>query len=56
MVSAVATNAFLPATLWSFEAGPFPADHTTGWHLLFHNLHYLPLIGTVLAWYVLTAT
>lgn len=54
MVSAIATvNAFLPATLWAFGRGPLPADHATGWHLLFHNLHYLPLMGTVLAWYAL---
>jgi cytochrome c oxidase subunit I len=54
MVSAVATlNVFLPAALWAFGLGGRPTDHTTGWHLLFHNLHYLPLMGTVLAWYVL---
>jgi len=54
MVSAVATlNVFLPAALWAFGLGGEPTDHTTGWHLLFHNLHYLPLMGTVLAWYVL---
>ncbi|MCK6454078.1 MAG: cbb3-type cytochrome c oxidase subunit I [Alphaproteobacteria bacterium] len=54
MVSAVATvNAFLPAARWAFGWGEIPVDHATGWHLLFHNLHYLPLMGTVLAWYVL---
>jgi cytochrome c oxidase subunit I len=54
MVSAVATlNVFLPAALWAFGLGGRPADHTAGWHVLFHNLHYLPLLGTVLAWYVL---
>lgn len=54
MVTGVATvNAFLPATLWAFGLAEMPADHSTGWHLLFHNLHYLPLMGTVLAWYVL---
>lgn len=53
-VSGVATlNAFLPAALWAFDLGPLPADHSTGWHLLFHNLHYLPLMGTVLIWYAL---
>jgi cytochrome c oxidase subunit 1 len=30
-----------------------PANHSTGWHLLFHNLHYLPLMGTVIIWYAL---
>ncbi len=54
MVSSVATvNAFLPAALWAFGWGEVPADHSTGWHLLFHNLHYLPLMGTVLVWYAL---
>ena len=54
IVSAMATlNVFLPAALWAFGLSGQPTDHTTGWHLLFHNLHYLPLMGTVLAWYVL---
>jgi cytochrome c oxidase subunit I len=54
MVSGLATvYVFLPAALWAYGLGPPPADHSTGWHLLFHNLHYLPLMGTVLAWYVL---
>lgn len=47
-------NAFLPAALWALGAGPRPVDHATGWHILFHNLHYLPLMGTVLIWYALT--
>jgi cytochrome c oxidase subunit I len=54
MVSAVAAvNAFLPAALWAFEKGPLPADYATGWHVLFHNMHYLPLMATVVTWYVL---
>ena len=54
MVSGIATlNAFLPASLWAFGWTEMPADHSTGWHLLFHNLHYLPLMGTVLIWYAL---
>jgi cytochrome c oxidase subunit 1 len=54
MVSGVATlNAFVPATLWAVGLLEMPAEHSTGWHLLFHNLHYLPLMGTVLIWYVL---
>lgn len=55
VVSALAaTNAFLPGVLWALGAGPFPADHATQWHILFHNLHYLPLMATVLVWSVLT--
>lgn len=54
MVSAIAAvNAFLPAALWSFGLRPLPAEHSTGWHILFHNLHYLPLMATVLVWYVM---
>lgn len=54
IVSAIAAaNAFLPAALWAFGAGPMPAEYSTGWHILFHNLHYLPLMATVLIWYVL---
>lgn len=54
MVSGVAMlNAFLSPALWAFGWIGMPADHSTGWHLLFHNLHYLPLMGTVLIWYAL---
>jgi cytochrome c oxidase subunit 1 len=54
IVSALAAvNAFLPAALWAFEKGPLPADYATGWHILFHNMHYLPLMATVVTWYVL---
>ena len=54
MVSSLATlNTFLPAAAWAFGWGQEPANHSTGWHLLFHNLHYLPLMGTVIIWYAL---
>ena len=54
MVSSVATlYTFLPATAWAFGYGSEPSHHATGWHLLFHNLHYLPLMGTVIVWYAL---
>lgn len=54
MVSGIAAiHAFLPPVLWALGLGAFPADHGTGWHILFHNLHYLPLMATVLVWYVL---
>lgn len=56
MVSAVAAaNAFLPPLLWSLGLAAFPADHGSEWHILFHNLHYLPLMATVIVWYVMTA-
>lgn len=51
--SMAAVNAFLPNLLWGLGAGPFPAGATTDWHILFHNMHYLPLMATVLVWYAL---
>ncbi len=54
IVSSIAmTNAFAPAALWAIGATDAPADHAAAWHLLFHNLHYLPLMGVVLIWYAL---
>lgn len=54
LVSALAMLlVFGPAAVWSLGWAAEPAEHQTGWHLLFHNLHYLPLMGTVLVWYVL---
>lgn len=44
---------FLPGVFWSLGIGPFPASHTTRWHIVFHNMHYLPLMATVILWYVL---
>lgn len=53
-VSSIAmTNAFAPAALWAIGAADAPTDHAAAWHLLFHNLHYLPLMGVVLIWYAL---
>ncbi|MCL4747564.1 MAG: cbb3-type cytochrome c oxidase subunit I [Burkholderiaceae bacterium] len=48
-----AVRAFLPGALWSLELGPFPASQGTDWHVVFHNMHYLPLMATVILWYVL---
>ena len=54
MVSSIAmAMTFLPAFLWSLGWGEEPARQSTYWHLLFHNLHYLPLMGTVLLWYAM---
>jgi len=54
IVSAIAAiHAFFPAARWALGLGPLPAEHSTSWHILFHNMHYLPLMATVLVWYVL---
>lgn len=49
-----AVNAFLPNLSWAFGYGAFPAHAATEWHILFHNLHYLPLMAAVLTWYAIT--
>jgi cytochrome c oxidase subunit 1 len=52
LVSAVAAfNVFLPAAIWAAGWRAMPSNHTAGWHLLFHNMHYLPLMGSVVIWY-----
>lgn len=48
-----ALYAFLPGVFWALGVGPFPASHSTRWHIVFHNMHYLPLMATVILWYVL---
>ena len=48
-----ALRAFVPGLLWALGVGPFPVSHSTNWHIVFHNLHYLPLMATVILWYVL---
>jgi cytochrome c oxidase subunit 1 len=54
IVSAIAAvNAFLPNLLWALGLAGFPHDAITAWHILFHNLHYLPLMATVLVWYAM---
>jgi cytochrome c oxidase subunit I len=56
MVSAIAgANASVPAALWTYGlAGDGAvAGYTMSWSVLFHNVHYLPLMATVVLWYVL---
>ncbi|MFQ5983977.1 MAG: cbb3-type cytochrome c oxidase subunit I [Alphaproteobacteria bacterium] len=54
VVSALAAlNLFLPAMRWALGLSPMPAEYTMGWHVLFHNVHYLPLMAAVVLWYVL---
>lgn len=44
---------FVPGVLWALGVGSFPLSHGTRWHIVFHNMHYLPLMATVILWYVL---
>lgn len=54
IVSAIGgVNAFFPALLWTFGLREAVAGYTMGWSVLFHNMHYLPLMATVVLWYVL---
>lgn len=55
IVSAIAgVNAFLGPLLWTFGMGEsVGGGYTMSWHVLFHNMHYLPLMATVVLWYVL---
>jgi cytochrome c oxidase subunit 1 len=48
-----ALHTFLPGLLWALGLGEFPDNHGTNWHIVFHNMHYLPLMATVILWYVL---
>lgn len=53
VTSIASVIAFWPALRWILGWGEFPSDYEIGWHVLFHNLHYLPLMATVVTWYVL---
>lgn len=53
VTSVASAAAFWPALRWMLGWGDFPQLYDVGWHILFHNLHYLPLMATVVMWYVL---
>ena len=54
MVTAMAAlNAFLPSMLWAFGLRAADPHFIVDWSILFHNVHYLPLMATVVIWYVL---
>lgn len=53
VTSIASVVAFWPALRWMAGWGDFPNFYSVGWHILFHNLHYLPLMATVVVWYVL---
>ncbi len=48
-----AVNAFASPLIWAMGEGQLSTNYTMGWNLLFHNVHYLPLMATVVMWYVL---
>lgn len=53
-VSVVASvNAYLPPLLSTAGiAVETPAGYLMNWAVLFHNMHYLPLVSAVIVWYV----
>ena len=52
--SMAAINIFLPAASWAFGTSQtISMGYVMGWNLLFHNVHYLPLMATALVWYTL---
>jgi len=54
LVAAVAgANAFLPPLFWTLGLRESVAGYAMSWSVLFHNMHYLPLMATVVLWYVL---
>lgn len=57
MVAAVISLlAYVPAAQMAFGMRPIFRNfsYTMSWAVLFHNMHYLPLMSTVLVWYALT--
>jgi len=54
MVSAVAgINAYVPPLLWTMGLREAVVGYEMSWSVLFHNMHYLPLMATVVLWYIL---
>jgi len=54
MVAAVAgINAYVPPLLWTMGLREAVVGYEMSWSVLFHNMHYLPLMATVVLWYIL---
>ena len=54
VTSFAALNVFGRTALWALEGGgPMDFDYMIAYHVMFHNMHYLPLLSTVLVWYAL---
>lgn len=56
IVSGVAAlGTYGPALQWSLSGGgAVDFDYTMKWQEMFHIMHYLPIMATVILWYVLT--
>lgn len=55
VASVISLLAYVPAALMAFGMPPLIIgfNYTMSWAVLFHNMHYLPLMSSVLVWYVL---
>lgn len=51
--SLIALVVFGAGARWAFGLGPLGIDYHLLYSFMFHNMHYLPLLSTVLVWYVL---
>lgn len=56
VAAVIALMANVPALQVSLGVEPFlsPFNYTMSWSVYFHNMHYLPLLSTVLVWYALS--
>ncbi len=56
VASLIALMAYVPALQSLLGMPPFIRNfnYELSWSIMFHNTHYLPLLSTVLMWYVLT--
>ena len=55
VASVISLLAYVPALQLAYGAQPFiPGfSYSMSWAVMFHNMHYLPLMSTVLVWYAL---
>lgn len=52
----VAIVVFGAGARWALGLGPLQINYHLLYSFMFHNMHYLPLLSTVLVWYVLAET
>ena len=53
VAASAGANAFVPPLFWTFGLREAVTGYAMSWSVLFHNMHYLPLMATVVLWYVL---